>query len=74
MVAPDEIKVTQRSRFERRIFIEHAGILENIWFNTYNWKDLPETNIKSALKGVHRYDMIMVDFFKGEIIFRDKMK
>ena len=70
---PKEIKDPKTlvyGKHKTAIFIEQEnGIIENIWFNTYNWKDLPETNIKSALKEIgDRYDMIMVDFFKGEII------
>lgn len=52
------------------IFIEEEnGLIENIWFNTYNWEDLEKTKINLALKKIgDKYDMIMVDFFKGEII------
>ncbi len=52
------------------VFIEQEnGIIENIWFNTYDWGNLQETKINLALKEIgDNFEMIMVDWFKGEII------
>ena len=70
---PQEIKDSKTLVYGKNktaIFIEQENeIIENIWFNTYNWEDLPKTKINIALKEIgDKYDMIMVDWFKGEII------
>ncbi len=70
---PKEIKAPKTlvyGKYRTAIYIEQEnGIIENIWFNTYNWEDIPKTKINLALKEIgNKFDMIMVDWFKGEII------
>ena len=57
-------------QYKTAIFVEQEDdVVKNMWFITYNWQDVSKTNINSALKAIgDRYDMIMVDWFKDEII------
>ena len=77
---PEEIKDPSTivyGKHKTGIFIEEEnGIIKNIWFNTYNLEKLQESKVNLALKEIgEKYDMIMVDFFKGEVIdLKDQIK
>ena len=70
---PTEITNPKTMAFGQKktaIFIEQEDeVVKNMWFVTYNWQDVSKTNINLALKAIgDKYDMIMVDWFKGQII------
>lgn len=52
------------------IFLEAKGeILEYIWFDSYNWKEIGKTKLAEGLNALgQEYDLILVDWNSSQIV------
>ena len=52
------------------IFLEPKDeILEYIWFDSYNWKEINQTNLEKGLNALgQEYDLILVDWNSSQIV------